>query len=174
MTLVNLNQYGMPFQIKVLSSLLTHKEFLLNIHDILSDEYFDNQAHKWIIKEVMKYYEKYHTTPSMDVLKVELQRVTNDVLKVSIKEQLKSAYEASEEDLEYVQEEFASFCKNQQLKKALLTSVDFLNAGDYDSIRSMINNAIKAGEDRNIGHEYEKDIESRYREDARNVIPFPW
>jgi archaellum biogenesis ATPase FlaH len=56
----------------------------------------------------------------------------------------------------------------------LLTSVDFLNAGDYDSIRSMINNAIKAGEDRNIGHEYEKDIESRYREDARNVIPFPW
>ena len=163
MTLVNLNQYGMPFQIKVLSSLLTHKEFLLNIHDILSDEYFDNQAHKWIIKEVMKYYEKYHTTPSMDVLKVELQRVTNDVLKVSIKEQLKSAYEASEEDLKYVQEEFASFCKNQQLKKALLTSVDFLNAGDYDSIRSMINNAIKAGEDRNIGHEYEKDIESRYR-----------
>lgn len=174
MTLVNLNQYGMPFQIKVLSSLLTHKEFLLNIHDILSDEYFDNQAHKWIIKEVMKYYEKYHTTPSMDVFKVELQRVTNDVLKVSIKEQLKSAYEASDEDLEYVQEEFASFCKNQQLKKALLTSVDFLNAGDYDSIRSMINNAIKAGEDRNIGHEYEKDIESRYREDARNVIPFPW
>ena len=174
MTLVNLNQYGMPFQIKVLSSLLTHKEFLLNIHDILSDEYFDNQAHKWIIKEVMKYYGKYHTTPSMDVLKVELQRVTNDVLKVSIKEQLKSAYEASEEDLEYVQEEFASFCKNQQLKKALLTSVDFLNAGDYDSIRSMINNAIKAGEDRNVGHEYEKDIESRYRENARNVIPFPW
>jgi replicative DNA helicase len=174
MTLVNLNQYGMPFQIKVLSSLLTHKEFLLNIHDILSDEYFDNQAHKWIIKEIMKYYEKYHTTPSMDVLKVELQRVTNDVLKVSIKEQLKSAYESSDEDLEYVQEEFASFCKNQQLKKALLTSVDFLNAGDYDSISSMINNAIKAGENRNIGHEYEKDIESRYREDARNVIPFPW
>ena len=174
MTLVNLNQYGPHFQIKVLSSLLTHKEFLLNIHDILSDEYFDNQAHKWIIKEVMKYYGKYHTTPSMDVLKVELQRVTNDVLKVSIKEQLKSAYEASDEDLEYVQEEFVSFCKNQQLKKALLTSVDFLNAGDYDSIRSMINNAIKAGEDRNVGHEYEKDIESRYRENARNVIPFPW
>ena len=89
MTLVNLNQYGMPFQIKVLSSLLTHKEFLLNIHDILSDEYFDNQAHKWIIKEVMKYYEKYHTTPSMDVLKVELQRVTNDVLKVYIKVYIK-------------------------------------------------------------------------------------
>ena len=31
MTLSNLNAYGTGFQIKVLSSLLTHKEFLLNI-----------------------------------------------------------------------------------------------------------------------------------------------
>ena len=67
MTLKNLNQYGPHFQIKVLSSLLTHKEFLVNIQDILSDEYFDNQAHKWIIKEVIRYYDKYHTTPSMDI-----------------------------------------------------------------------------------------------------------
>jgi replicative DNA helicase len=79
MTLVNLNQYGPHFQIKVLSSLLTHKEFLVNIHDILSDEYFDNQAHKWVINEILKYYDKYHTTPSMEVLKVELKKFTNEV-----------------------------------------------------------------------------------------------
>ena len=174
MTLLNLNQYGPHFQIKVLSSLLTHKDFLINIHDILSDEYFDNQAHKWVIKEILKYYDKYHTTPSMDVLKVELQKVSSDVLKISIKEQLKQAYDASEEDLKYIQEEFSTFCKNQQLKKALLTSVDFLNAGDYDSIRNMIDNALKSGQDKNIGHEYNKDIESRFREDHRVAIPTPW
>lgn len=174
MTLLNLNQYGPHFQTKVLSSLLTHKDFLINIHDILSDEYFDNQAHKWVIKEILKYYDKYHTTPSMDVLKVELQKVSSDVLKISIKEQLKQAYDASEEDLKYIQEEFSTFCKNQQLKKALLTSVDFLNAGDYDSIRNMIDNALKSGQDKNIGHEYNKDIESRFREDHRMAIPTPW
>ena len=174
MTLVNLSQYGTAFQVKVLSSLLTHKEFLVNIYDILSDEYFDNQAHKWIIKEIMKSYDKYHTVPSMDVLKVELQKIDNDVLQVSINEQLRAAYQASDEDLEYVQEEFSNFCKNQQLKKALLTSVDFLNAGDYDSIRQMIDNALKAGQDKNVGHEYIKDIESRYREDDRHPIATPW
>ena len=36
MTLQTLNQYGADFQIKVLSSLLTHKDFLVNIHDIIS------------------------------------------------------------------------------------------------------------------------------------------
>ena len=174
MTLNNLSQYGIGFQIKVLSSLLTHKEFLLNIQDVLSEEYFDNQAQKWIIKEILKYFSKYHTCPSMDVLKVELKKIDNDVLQVSIKEQLREAYKASDEDLKYVEEEFSNFCKNQQLKKALLTSVDFLNAGDYDSIRIMIDNALKSGQDKNIGHEYNKDIESRFREDQRTPIPTPW
>ena len=174
MTLLKLENYGPQFQIKVISALLTHKEYLTNIHDIISEEYWDNQAQKWIIKEIIKYYDKWHTTPSMDVLKVELQRLTNDVLKISIREQLKAAYEASDEDLKYVQEEFSTFCKNQQLKKALLGSVDLLNAGDFDGIKFLVESALKAGNDKNIGHEYNKDIESRFREDARTTIPTPW
>ena len=174
MTLNSINQYGSDFQIKVLSSLLTHKEFLTNIHDIISDEYFENQAQKWAIKEILKYYDKYHTTPSLEVLKVELQKVDNEVLQVSIKEQLKLAYVTSDEDLEYVQEEFTNFCKNQQLKKALMTSVDLLKAGDFDGIRNIVDNALKAGQDKNLGHEYNKNIEDRYRKNSRITIPTPW
>ena len=174
MTLKNLNQYGPHFQIKVLSSLLTHKEFLVNIQDILSDEYFDNQAHKWVIKEVLRYYDKYHTTPSMDILKVEVQKIDNEVLQLSVKEQLREAYQASDDDLEYVQEEFTGFCKNQQIKKALMSSVDLLKAGDFDSIKTLISTALQAGNDKNVGHEYLKDLESRFREDARSTIPTPW
>jgi hypothetical protein len=37
-----------------------------------------------------------------------------------------------------------------------------------------IDNALKAGQDKNIGHEYIKDIESRYKEEDRQVIPTPW
>jgi replicative DNA helicase len=174
MTLSSLEKYGPSFQIKVISSLLTHKEFLNNIHDILSDEYFTNPAFKWIINEIIKYHEKYHCPISMDVLKIELQKVENEVLKISIREQLKLAYQSSDEDMVYVIEEFSSFCKNQQIKKALLSSVDLLKDGEYDSIRSLMDNALKAGQERNIGHDYHKDIETRYRKDYRKVLPFPW
>ena len=174
MTLLQLSNYGPGFQIKVISSLLTHKGFLLNIHDVLSEDYFDNNSQKWIIKEILKYYQKYHTTPTMEVLKVELKKIDNEVMQLSIKEQLKEAYKASDEDLKYIEEEFSNFCKNQQLKKALLSSVDLLNAGDYDSIRHLVDNALKAGQDKNIGHEYEKDTESRYREEHRIAIATPW
>ena len=174
MTLNSINQYGHDFQIKVLSSLLTHKEFLVNIHDIISEEYFENQAQKWAIKEVLNYYDKYHTVPSLDILKVELQKVDNEVLQISIKEQLKLAFVTSDDDLKYVQEEFTNFCKNQQLKKALMSSVDLLKAGDFDGIRFIVDSALKAGQDKNIGHEYVKDIESRYRENSRETVPTPW
>ena len=174
MTLINLNQYGPQFQIKVISALLTHKEYLTNIHDIISEEYWDNQAQKWIIKEILNYYDRYHTTPSMDVLKIEMKRIDNDVLALSIKEQLKLAYQSTDEDLKYVQEEFSTFCKNQQLKKALLNSVDLLKAGDFDGIKFLVESALKAGQDKNVGHEYNKDIESRFREDARTIVSTPW
>ena len=174
MTLKSIDEYGPVFQMKVISSLLTHKNFLQNINDVLDSEYFSNPAHKWIINEILDYYDKYHTTISMDILKVEMKKVENDVLQVSIREQLREAYKADIDDLTYVQEEFSTFCKNQQLKKALLSSVDLLKAGDYDSIKYMIEAAMKAGQDKNIGHEYRKDVESRYREDHRTIVPTPW
>jgi replicative DNA helicase len=174
MTLNNISQYGIGFQIKVLSALLTDKKFLVNINDILSDDYFDNSAHKWIVKETLKYFYKYHSTPTLEVLKTELKKIDNEVLQVSVKEQLREAYQSAEDDLEYIEEEFSNFCKNQQLKKALLNSVDLLKAGDYDSIRGMIDNALKAGQDKAIGHEYNKDVESRYRDNHRLTVPTPW
>ena len=169
-----LNMYGLNFQIKVLSSLLKNKKFLLNIRDVITSDYFDNQAMQWLVEHVVKYFDKYHSTPTLDTLHIEVKKIDNDVLKTAVIEQLKEAYKASNEDAEYVENEFSNFCKNQQLKKALLTSVDLLGNGMYDDIRHLINGALKAGMDKNIGHEYEKDVEDRYRDEYRKAIATPW
>ena len=173
-TLNKLSAYGVGFQIKVLTSLLKHKEFLQNINDVLEPESFDNPAHKWIVEEILKYYKKYHTTPSLDYLQAEVKKISNEVLKVSVIEQLKEAYKTVNDDRDYVEQEFNTFCKNQQLKNALFASVDLLQSGQYDSIRSIIDLALKSGQDKNIGHEYLKDIEARFREEDRKPIPTGW
>jgi len=175
MTALNqLSSYGISFQIKVLASLLKHKEFLQNIHDVLDEEYFDNPSHKWVIKELLKYYYKYNTVPTLDALKIEVKKIDNEVLKTTVVEQLKEAYKATYDDQEYVEQEFSNFCKNQQLKKALLSSVDLLNVGNYDEIRVLVDSALKAGQDKNIGHEYLKDIETRYRGEERSPVATGW
>lgn len=173
-TLNQLQQYGISFQIKVLSSLLKHKEFLQNIHDILDTEMFDNPAHKWIVGEILRYYYKYHTTPTIDSLLAEVKKIDNEILKVSVAEQLKEAFKATNDDREYVEQEFSTFCKNQQIKKAILNSVTLLEKGQYDDIKYMMDSALKAGQEKSIGHEYEKDIETRYREEERSPIPTSW
>ena len=174
MTLKSLQAYGKSFQLKVLGSLLTDKIFLLNVRDVLQEAYFDADSHKWIITEISNYFDKYHTTVTMDVLKVELQKLENEVLQVALKEELRNSYQASQDDLEYVQEEFLGFCKNQEMKQAILNSADLLKQGDFDGIRNTVERAMKAGMDKNIGHEYNKDVESRYRENYRPTIPSPW
>jgi len=174
MTLNTLNSYGKAFQLKVLGSLLTDKSFLLNVRDVLYDYYFDADSHKWIINQIVGYFDKYHTNITMDVLKVELQKVENEVLQVALKEELRNSYQATQDDLEYIQDEFTTFCRNQEMKNAILNSADLLKEGNYDGIRDRIEKALKAGIDKNIGHEYNKDIETRYRTDYRPTIPSPW
>ena len=169
-----LSLYGLPFQLKVINQLLTNKEFLLSIRDTIQNEYFDNQSLQWIVTQTLKYFDKYHTSPTLESLHIEVKKLDNEVLKTAVVEQLRESYRIDNNDAEYVREEFSNFCKNQQLKSALLTSVDLLNSGMYDDIRSLIDSALKAGMDKNIGHEYSKDVESRYRPDARVIIPTPW
>ena len=174
-TLQKLSTYGPVFQIKVLGALLTQRQFLINIIDSLDSEYFESSAHKWVIEYIQKYFSEYHTTPTVETLSIEVKKIENEVLKISIAEALREAFKMSDQsDLEWVENEFSTFCRNQQVKKAILGSVQLLEMNDFESILQLISKAVNAGEDKTIGLDYNLDIEARYREDDRGCIPFPW
>ena len=170
-----LTQYGHSFQTKAIGILITDRDFLQQIADIISPDYFDNDAGKWIIRKTLKYYNEYKTVPTMEVFKVELENLQQELQNVAVKDLLKQAYKASKAtDLGFVKDTFLDFCKNQTLKGALMKSVDLLELGDYDDIRNLIDKALKAGTERDIGHEYVAEVEDRFREEARNTIETPW
>lgn len=174
MTLNVLSDYGKSFQIKVLGALLSDKKFLLDVSDTIKETYFNSSAHQWIVHEILKYFEEFHTTPTMEVLQVEYKKIDNDVLKVAVKEELRRSYESSQDDLDYVKQEFTAFCRNQEMKAAILESADLLKTGNFDGIRSRIEHALKAGMEKDLGCDYKLDVESRYRDDYRPTIPLPW
>ena len=174
MTQKRIADYGKIFQTKVLYALLSDKLFLQNIYDVLVSDYFDNPAHKWLVDFILQYFQKFNTHPTAEVLKVELKKIKNDILKVAVKQELKQISEVDEDDSEYVKEEFFSFCKNQRVKEAILKAVDLLEAGAFDDIRNVVDSALKAGLQKDIGLIMSKDIETRYREEEDILIPFPW
>ena len=170
-----LTQYGHPFQTKALAALVTDRDFLQQSSDIVSPEYFDSDASKWIVRKTLTYFNEYRTTPTMEVFKVEVEKIQNEVQAVAVKEQLKETYKSSQvKDIDYIKDTFLDFCKNQTLKNALIRSVDLLELGDYDDIRNLIDKALKAGVERDLGHEYIAEVEDRYREESRYTIETPW
>lgn len=175
-SLSTLSKYSGQFTLKVIGLLLTNKQTLLNLSDSLDPEYFEDSSQKWVLEYIISYFKKYHTTPTVDVIVSECKKINNDILKLAVSETIKNSYKNIEEskDLEWVEKEFTSFCTNQAMKKAILNSVQLLEEGNYEDIKQLVNNALKVGEDKNIGHEYSKDTESRYREDDRKPIPYPW
>ena len=170
-----LTQYGHSFQTKAIGILITDRDFLQQISDIISPDYFDNDAGKWIIRKTLNYYNEYKTIPTPEVFKVELDKLKQELQNVAVKDLLKQVYRSSKStDLNYVKDTFLDFCKNQTLKNALMKSVDLLELGDYDDIRNLIDKALKAGTERDIGHEYMQELEDRFREEARNTVETPW
>lgn len=172
--LKSLESYGHQFQLKVVNSLLKERQFLLNIRDVIEVEHFEHIGLRFVVEEILKYFDQYHMAPNLEYFKIEVKKLENEVLQVAITEQLKSIFTIINEDREYVEQEFSEFCINQKLKQALLDSVDLLNTGQYEEIRHKIENALKAGQNKEIGHEYIKDIEKRYQENSRSPVPTPW
>lgn len=170
-----LQVYGNAFQQKVIAVLMTDKLFLQQVHDIVDPKYFSSDASQWTVKQILDYYNEYKTQPTLDVLKIKVDEVDVDLLKASIVDTLKEAVRYHESpDLPFVKDKTLDFCKNQKLKNAILSSVDLLRSGEYDSIKTMIDDAMKAGGDRNIGHNYVEDVASRFIENQRNTTPTPW
>ena len=170
-----LSTYGYAFQIKVITSLLTDKSFLQQISDIMVPKYFESEANNWIVQTILDYHTEYKSSPTLEVMKVKMEKLDHDVLKDQVIAHLKDAWKFTEaEDLEYIKDQALDFCKNQEIKKAILSSVELLKNGDYDGIKAKVDGALKAGADKDIGHDYMTSIEERYTEAVRHVQPTPW
>ena len=168
--------FGHNFQIKSVVCLMTKPNFIEQIIDILDESHYDSDSLKWIVKQSKKYFNEYKKPITLDVFKVQVNEVQNDVLKTTIVETLKEVYRYMDaSDLDFVQDQVLDFFKNQTIKNAILESVDILESkGDYEQIKRLVDDAMNAGTERNIGHEYTEHVEDSYSETARTTVSTGW
>ena len=168
-------KYGYSFQSKLMACLFKDKPFLQQIMDILDPEYFESEANKWMMGTIIDYYIEFKAQPTLEVMKVKLEDVGSEVLKTEIVQNLKDAVRNFEAvDLDFVKDETIKFCKNQKIKQAITSSVEMLQFGDYDGIKTVIDEAMKAGGDKDIGHDYNLDVADRYVESLRKTVKTGW
>jgi len=151
------------------------RPFLQQVHDIIDPKFFSSESAQWLASTSLKYFNEYKSPPTLEVLKVELDRIDMDMLKTTVVENIRDVLKfADAEDSQYIKDKTLDFCKNQKLKAAILKSVDLLKSGKYDEIKTGIDEAMKAGSDKNVGHDYIDDVAARFVENKRNTIETPW
>jgi len=171
-----LAKFGPSFQSKAVAVMLNSPEFLAQSFDVINPNFFELDASKWIVQTTLEYFNDYKTLPTLEVFKVEMNNnVKDDTLRTSIVEQLRGVFQRMKDnDLDYIKDSFLDFAKNQTLKSAIIKSVDLLQMGQYNEIKTIIDGAMRSGQPKTVGHDWKKDIELRLSKISRNTIATGW
>ena len=171
----SLTKFGNTFQTKVITCLLIDNEFIQTIYDLLQAEQFDTESKQWLVRETKAYFYEYKAIPTLDTMKVKISIISSDILKQSVIDELREIMKYIEAtDLDFVKDQTLELCKNQALKSAITKSVDMLQAGRYDEIKRLIDNAMRAGTGRDIGLNYIKDFDSIMDQVSRETVSTGW
>jgi replicative DNA helicase len=171
----NLKKFGSEFQIKCISGILSDKTFLERLSDIIDPTSFESDAHQWIVKQTVAYFMQYKDLPTLNVFKIKVDSIENGVLKEAVVSQLRNVYQKiTDSDLKFVKEQYLEFCKSQKLKSAIIDSVEHLKTGNYEQVKALVDSAMKAGMERNIGHDYMTEVDKRMSVMARNTVKTNW
>jgi len=168
-------RYGTTFQTKIISSMMSDSIFMKRIIDIIDVKYFENDIIQNIIHEIIEYFHKYKMKPTFDSLKTifiqpKYSQISNSSIQIIIDAQ--SYLDSS--DLDYVKDSVIQFCRHQEIKRAILQSVDLLNNDKFDIIEKMMNDSFKIGLDINTGINIKRDVDLVFTDDKRNPVATPW
>ena len=171
-----LAKFGPSFQSKAVAAILNSPDFLAQSFDVINPNYFELDANRWIVETTLEYFNDYKVLPTLEVFKVEMGKtIKDDTLRTGVVESLRSIFQRMKDnDLDYIKDSFLDFSKNQTLKSAIIKSVDLLQMGQYGEIKSIIDNAMRSGQPKTMGHDWKKDVELRLTKNARDVIATGW
>jgi len=162
----NLNQFGYGFQVKVLTSLITDRDFLIQSIDLLEPSYFESPPLKWLVEKTFAYFQEYKIAPTLDVFKIQLSNET--ALRVEIINSIKEIFkEVGSDDLPFIKTKLIEWAVDVKFRKSLETTVDLVSQGKLEEAKSFITDACKfqvVATD--LGHNFIEDFEYRYTDQA--------
>lgn len=154
------DRYGHHFQILLLKALISDLKFFDEIQELISPELFTGEGSSYIVDQVLKYYKTYSNIPSISDLKLIIIQEKNTLLRDELTSTL-IKIENVNVNLNYVKDVALKFCKDQKIKNAIESSVELLENEEYDKIRRLITEATQLNIKKDLGHDYERDVEKR-------------
>ena len=171
------SRYGKAFQEGLCQLIFEDRPFADQITEVFDVKFLELEYLRVFTTKMLQYRAKYGLHPSVDIVetifKTELEN-ENDIIRKQVQNYFYNIQINELKDSEYIKETSLDFCRKQNLKAAMLRSVDLLRTCSFDEISKTINDALKLGSEINFGYDYIKDFEERYKPRYRKPITMGW
>jgi replicative DNA helicase len=144
---------------------------------VLDISFIELEYLRVFLRKTLTFREKYDKQPSVNamltIIKTELEG-EDETVQQQVKDYFARMHTQEVADAEYIKEISLDFCRKQNLKEAMLTSVNLLQNCSFDEISKVINDALKLGSENNFGYDYMADFEARFMPKFRRPVSTGW
>ena len=157
-----MNNNTLAYQVSIIVYIITDDSFRRRFLPYIKPDYFSDSSLSLILHRCKKLWEEYNTL-GWSLIENEIEKRDYKKLRDLIKE---------EQILprQYVEDKLEEFVKKQEVTQALRESIKYLEKEEYDNIRRRIDKALIAGLETDIGTDYFRDIDKRYKRKEKGEI----
>ena len=169
-------QYNKPFQEKIFQGLLTDLKWAAQMVEVMRPDFFELRYLEYLCDKYFAYFTQYRCFPTQSLLISIIKESLSEDGDVILRDQIVSYLIRMREnpspgDIAYVKEKSLDFCKRQAFKEALEQSVELISSDNFESVISLMKEAVSIGMPNTVGHDFFEDIEARFQKIDRCVCP---
>jgi archaellum biogenesis ATPase FlaH len=140
--------YGYDIQKLYLEMMLNDAETFVRCQSIFDHELFDRKLQSGA-KFINEYVVEHNVLP------------TYDIVNAATNSDFKSPGDLKEEHYDWLLVDFETFTRHKSLERAILTTADMLEKGEYGPVEDIIKKAVQIGLQKDMGTDYYLDPRSR-------------
>ena len=151
----------------IISHLVFNEAFARKTLPFLKDEYFHNQHEKTVYKLIDTYVKKYNSTPTKEVLHIELKN--KEGLSETIYKDSKVLIDdltVENTEVQWLLDSTEKFCQEKAIYNAIMASIKILDdktgSSSTGSIPNLLSDALGVSFDVSIGHDYFANADDRF------------
>ena len=143
-----LKEFNVEVQELFLRMMITNAELFVRVNNIFNAENFDRRLRP-VAEFMREHSDQYKILPD------------STQIKATTGETIDSVADLDDGHYEWFMNEFESFTRRQELERAIMSSADLLEKGDYDPVEKLIKDAVQISLQRDLGIDYFEDPRAR-------------
>jgi hypothetical protein len=168
----NIEPFDVDYQNRFLNLFLTDRDgFAERIIDIIQVDFFDTYQ-KILLNYEIEFFNKYREIARFNALRDIVRIRENGLARDHLLGLIDKIEQVNIENVKHLKDSVYMFFKERSVKNCLFDLVVDWKKHNYDSMKNKLENALKAGEPKEVGHDYVRDIEKRLSRDFRNPVSF--